>query len=120
VLDLHVELVMRRLYPLAFFGGSATDETKREVQELLARGITGVSRLTTLAPYAMGSGFSQVDCVASIHLPIAMILMGKVYGQDLTRALPNLPAYLARISERASYRSATNAIQSKLSELGLA
>lgn len=61
-----------------------------------------------------------MDCVAAIHLPIGMILMGKVYGQDLTQTLPNLPAYLGRISERPSYRSATSAIQAKLSELGLA
>jgi hypothetical protein len=33
--------------------------------------------------------------------------------------LPNLPAYLGRISERPSYRSAMSTIHQKLAELGM-
>ena len=120
VLELHLELVMRRLYSEAFFGGSVDDATKREVRELLEKGIRGLSALTTLSPFAFGAQFSQVDCVASLHLPLLQIVMGKIYGEDLTQRLPNLPMYIARIAERPSYRAATAAISNKLAELSLA
>lgn len=118
VLDLHVELVMRRLYASTFFGGSTTEATKCEVQELLTKGVNGVARLTQLSPYAFASSFTQVDCVAAIHLPVAAAVMRKAFGEDLGRTLPHLPEYLERIGERPSYRSAMAVIQSKLVELG--
>lgn len=120
VLDLHIELVMRRLYSETFFGGSADDATKREVREQLEKGIRGVTALTTLSPFAFGTQFTQVDCVAALHLPLLQIVLGKIYGEDLTKRLPNLPAYMARVAERPSYLAATATIRHKLAELGLA
>jgi glutathione S-transferase len=119
VIDLHVELVMRRVYPEAFFGVDVAAETKREVDELLAKGCAGVAALTDLSAYAMGRDFSQVDCVAAIHLPILWAVMRRIYGRDLTERLPNLFAYVARVGERPSYRAATETIRSSLTALGL-
>jgi glutathione S-transferase len=38
-LELHVELVTRRLYAEAFFGGKISDETKQQVEKELPRGL---------------------------------------------------------------------------------
>lgn len=118
VLDLHLELVMRRVYAEAFFGGQVTPETKTEVHELLVKGIAGFNALTNLEPYAFGDAFTQVDCVAGIHLPILQAVMGKLYGQPLATLIPNLDTYLARIARRPSYLTATASIRQKMAELG--
>lgn len=117
VLDLHVELVMRRVYPQAFFGGAVAPETKAEVHELLSKGIAGIAALTRLSRFAVGTAFTHVDCVAAIHLPILQTVMTRVYGEDLQQTLPNLPDYLAGIAERPSYQAATATIRSTLAEL---
>src|SRR6185369_9168731 len=39
VLELHLELVVRRLYPGAFFGMTTSDSTKQSVEKDLAKGL---------------------------------------------------------------------------------
>lgn len=119
VLDLHIELVMRRLYPEAFFGGRVDPQTRAEVHALLIKGIDGLNRLTTLSPYAFGNSFSMVDCVAGIHLPILMVVMANVYGESLASRVPNLAPYLATIAQRPSCLTATATIRQKMAELGV-
>src|SRR5690606_32356679 len=41
-LELHIELVARRLYPEAFFGGKVSDDTKEEVRKQLQRNLKRV------------------------------------------------------------------------------
>lgn len=119
ILDLHLELQVRRLYSEAFFGGTVAPEIKAEVRELAISALSAVSVLTELSPYAMGSTFTYVDCVAGVHLPIVRGALSKLFGLDITRMLPNLRPYLARLEERSSYRIAMQPIHGALSTLGL-
>jgi len=119
VLDLHVELVIRRVYPEAFFGAAVAPEIKSEVRAQIIRAIEGVARLTQLSPYAVGSSFTYVDCVAAVHLTVARAALARVYDLDLNRSLPGLPSYLVRIGERPSFVIAMEAIHGALSALGL-
>ena len=48
--ELHLELVVRELYPEAFFGGKVSDANKARVQKLLARNIAAFQRLAKFRP----------------------------------------------------------------------
>jgi len=114
VLDLHVELVARRLYGQVFFGGEVDSSTKAEIHARLMKGLAGVSGLTTLSPYACGDTFTLVDCVAAIHLPVVGAVLAKVYGDALQQWLPNVWSYVARIAARPSYVAATRSLRGRL------
>lgn len=54
-MELHLELVVRELYPEAFFGGKISDETKTRVQKLLKRNIAAFGRIAAFSPYIAAS-----------------------------------------------------------------
>jgi glutathione S-transferase len=120
VLDLHLELVVRRVYAEAFFGGSVAAETKAEVRELALLAVNAVAALSSLSPFAVGSTFSYVDCVAAVHLTVVRPALEKLYDIDVSRALPNLRPYLASMAERPSFTASMGAIHGALDALGMA
>ena len=81
--DLHLELVVRELYPQAFFGGSVSAETIERVRPRLVRNIAAFARLARFAPYVAGAEFSQADCSAWPHLPLVSMASRAIYGEDL-------------------------------------
>jgi len=102
-IELHLELPARRLYPEAFFGGSVSEETKREVEKLLTKGLKSLAHLARFEPYIGGSEFSHADCAAFVHLPLVSQATKKIYGRDmLEEILPAARPYLKRIAERGS------------------
>ncbi len=100
-IELHLELPARRLYPEAFFGGSVSEETKREVEKLLTKGLNSLAHLARFEPYIAGAEFSHADCAAYVHLPLVAQATKKVYGRDFVEeTLPAAGPYLKRIAER--------------------
>ena len=99
-LELHVELVMRRLYAEAFFGGQVSDETKRQVEKDLPRGLKAAMQLAKFAPYAAGPELTLADCAAAQHLPIVALATKRIYGRDFTEPYPQVAAYLKEMSQR--------------------
>jgi len=100
-LELHLELPARRLYGEAFFGGSASEETKREVLHLLEKGLRSLVRLARFAPFIAGEQFTHADCAAWAHLPLVSQVTRKIYGRDLLdEVLPQAKAYLKMVGER--------------------
>src|SRR5690606_38064516 len=49
--EIHVELVARRVYPQAFFGGTVSEGTIDATRRDLERGIAGFARLAKFAPF---------------------------------------------------------------------
>ena len=82
-IDLHLELVVRELYPQAFFGGTVSDSNKARVRTLLEKNIAGFRRLARFAPYVAGPTFTQADCAAWASLPLVGMATKIVYGEDL-------------------------------------
>jgi glutathione S-transferase len=100
-IELHLELPARRLYAEAFFGGTVSEETKKEVAPLLEKGMRSLARLARFSPFIAGSDFSHADCAAWVHLPLVGQTARKIYGRDLlAEFLPQAKAYLALIDER--------------------
>jgi len=100
-LELDLELVARRLYPEAFFGGKVSDETKAEVAVDLERGLKSLARIVRFAPFIGGADFTHADCAAWVHLPLVSQATKKIYGRDfLDEFLPAAKPYLKNINER--------------------
>jgi glutathione S-transferase len=100
-LELNVELIARRLYLEAVFGGSISAETKDEVKLKVETGLDGLSRLMKLTPYILGDTFTAADVVAWPHLQLVSFATQKIYGIDLVAAhLPGIQTYMKMIESR--------------------
>ena len=102
-LELHVELVARRLYPL-LFGRTITDETKQAVEKALPRGIRAFRALARFDPYLAGRELTLADCAAFVHLPVVSIATKMAYGRDFLDELPQVKPYIKMLGERPAFR----------------
>lgn len=100
-LELHLELVARELYPLAFFGGTVSDEIKTRTQKLLTRNVKAFAKLAKFAPYIGGAEFTMADCAAVVHLPVISMASKIVFGEDVLADLP-VREYIKLLGERAT------------------
>ena len=87
-LELHIELVVRQLYPQAFFGSQVSEETKDRVRKQLTKSVAAFASLAKFSPYVAGDAFTLADCAAAFHLPLAVTASKLVLGEDLLAALP--------------------------------
>lgn len=99
-IELHVELVQRRLYPEAFFGGKVAAGVKEEVYPLLKKGVAGLAQLARFDPYIAGNAFTLADCAAWAHLPILGQVSKIIYDEDLLEGIPGVRDYLKLIGTR--------------------
>jgi glutathione S-transferase len=106
IMELHIELVARRLYPHAFFGrGPASDELKKAVEKDLARGVRALRMRAKFDPYVAGAELTLADCAAFVHLPLVSITTRAIYGQDILESMPQIKGYLKMIGERPAFRT---------------
>ena len=103
VIELHLELVARRLYPGAFFGGTTSDSTKQAVEKDLAKGVRALKALVKFSPYIAGAELSLADCAAAVHLPIVTLATKLTYGRDFLEELAPLKPYLKMLGARPAF-----------------
>lgn len=100
-IELHIELPARRLYAEAFFGGTVSDETKKEVEKLLEKGIRSLKHLAGFDPFIGGQAFTHADCAAWVHLPLLSQSTKKIYGRDFVdEFLPAAKPYIKMVGAR--------------------
>lgn len=104
VIELHLELVARRLYGGAFFGGTTAEETKKEVERDLAKGVRALAKLAKFDPFVAGKSFSLVDCSAFVSLPLVSMASKVTYGKDALEGLPQVKPYLKMLGERPHFK----------------
>jgi glutathione S-transferase len=100
-LELHVELVARRVYGQAFFGRPASPELLEATKSELSRNIAAFSTMVKFGPYLSGDTFTMADCAGIVHLPLVSMATKACYGEDMLAALP-VKDYAKRMAERAS------------------
>ncbi|MBL9003677.1 MAG: glutathione S-transferase [Myxococcales bacterium] len=100
VLELHIELVARRLLGAALFGASASDETKAEVKRDLDKGLRAVTHLAKFSPYLAGNEFTLADCCAAVHFPLISLVTKIIYGEDILVGIPQVEGYMKLLGER--------------------
>lgn len=100
-IELNVELIARRVYAEAVFGGKVSQETKDEVLGKVEAGLSGLARLLKLTPYALGGHFTAADVVAWPHLQLVSYATQQIYGRDLVAEhIPGIGAYMQLIESR--------------------
>ena len=106
--ELHLELVVRELYPEAFFGGKVSDGNKARIQKLLARNIAAFQRLAKFGPYLAGPDFTIADCAAYVSLPLVALGTKVIYGTDMLQAAGiDWKGYIKLIEQRPSAQKVT-------------
>jgi glutathione S-transferase len=103
VIELHLELVARRLYPGAFFGGTTSDSAKAAVEKDLAKGVRAFKALAKFDPFIAGKELSLADCAAAVHLPLVSLSTKLTYGRDFLADLPQVKPYLKMLGERPAF-----------------
>ncbi|MCM5569165.1 glutathione S-transferase [Burkholderiaceae bacterium FT117] len=101
--ELHLELVARRLYPQAFFGGKVSASTIDRTRPELERNLAAFARLARFSPFVAGDRFTLADCAACVHLPVVSMACKAIWGEDLLAGLP-VRDYLKLMRERESVR----------------
>ena len=102
-LELHLELVARRLYPQAYFGGRVEQAVVDATRKELERNVAAFARLASWSPYIVGDAFTMADCAAIVHLPLISGASKAVWGEDVLAATPARD-YVKRMGERDSVR----------------
>ena len=103
VIELHMELVVRRLYPGAFFGGTTSDSTKESVAKDLAKGVRAFKALAKFDPFVAGKDLSLADCAAAVHLPLVSLSTKLTYGKDALEDIPQVKPYLKMLNARPAF-----------------
>jgi glutathione S-transferase len=101
-IDMHLELVVRDLYPQAFFGGTVSESSQARVRKQLEKNIPAFLRLAKFSPYVAGDAFTLADCSAWVTLPLVGMATKVIYGEDLLAAAVDYKPYMKMIGERAS------------------
>jgi len=106
--ELHLELVVRELYPEAFFGGKVSDANKARIHKLLTRNIAAFQRLAKFSPYVAGPEFTIADCAAYVSLPLVAMATKIIYGADALQAAGiDWKGYIKLIEQRPSAQRVT-------------
>lgn len=115
VIELHMELVARRLYGL-FFGQTVSDGIRQSVEKDLAKGLRAFKALAKFDPFVAGKEFTIADCAAAVHLPVISLATKLAYGKDALEDMPQVKPYLKMLGQRpgvakvnADRRAATEA-----------
>jgi len=101
-LELHVELVVRRLYGL-LFGRTVEDDVKARTEKDLVKGLRALKTLTRYDPYIAGRELTLADCAAFVHLPLVSLATKLAYGRDFLEDIAPLKPYLRKLGERPAF-----------------
>jgi len=102
-LELHLELVVRRLYGGLFFGSSFSDETKAQVEKGAAKGVRALKSVAKFEPFIAGGSLTIADCAAFVHLPLVSLVTKRAYGRDFLEDIPQVKPYLKMLGERPAF-----------------
>jgi glutathione S-transferase len=103
VIELHLELVARRLYAGVFFGGTLSDGAKESVEKDLAKGVRAFRTLARFDPFIAGKELTLADCAAAVHLPLVSLSTKLAYGRDFLGDMPQVKPYLKMLGERPAF-----------------
>ncbi len=104
LIELHVELVARRLYGQVFFGKPLAEDVKQSVEKDLAKGIRALRARAKFDPYIAGAELSLADCTAFVSLPLVSLATKHAYGRDFLEEIAQLKPYLKMLEERPAFR----------------
>jgi glutathione S-transferase len=102
-LELHVELVARRLYPSAFSKAILPEDRKAAVEKDLGKGLRALMGLAKFSPFIGGAELTYADCAAYVHLPLVTLSTKTACGRDFLADQPQVKDYLKRLKARPAF-----------------
>ncbi len=102
-IELHLELVARRMYGMLGGGKPVSDEAKQRVDKDLTKGVRALKAVAKFEPYIAGQELSIADCAAFVHLPLVTLVTKNFFGRDYLEDLPQLKPYLKMLGERPAF-----------------
>ena len=102
-MELHLELVARRLYGQVFFKRDITEEVKQSAKMDLVKGIRAFKTLVKFDPYIAGKELTLADCAAFVHLPLVSLATKHAFGRDVLEEIPQVKPYLKMLGERPAF-----------------
>jgi glutathione S-transferase len=102
-MELHLELVARKLYGQVFFGQPKDDAVKAAVEKDLAKGLRAFRMLVRFDVYIAGSTLTLADCAAFVHLPLISLATKLAYGRDLFDDMRQVKPYIKMLAERPAF-----------------
>jgi len=105
IMELHVELVARRLYGQVFFGRPVSDDLKQAAEKELVKGIRAFRARAKFDPYVCGAQLTLADCAAFVHLPLVSLATKHAFGKDMLESMPQIKPYLKMLGERPAFRT---------------
>ena len=101
-LDVHMELVARRLHPEALWGGKQSEGLKEATKKELQRNIKAFLALAKFSPYVAGTTLTAADLAAYTHLPLIRMVGKRLFNEDLFAEL-DVMAYIKRMNEHPAF-----------------
>src|SRR5205085_8158365 len=89
-MELHVELVARRMYGQVFFNRPVADDVKQAVEKDLVKGIRAFRSRAMFDPYIAGAQLTLADCAAFCHLPLVSLATKHGFGKDMLESMPQI------------------------------
>lgn len=108
IVELHIELVARRLYGQVFFNQPPSDSVKQSVEKELVKGIRALRARAKFDPYIAGSQLTLADCAAFVHLPLVSLATKLAYGHDMLESMPPIKAYIKMLGERPAFKTVSD------------
>ena len=108
-MELHMELVARRLYgPVFFKRGPLSEEMRQAIEKDLAKGVRAFKALVRFDPFIAGKALTLADCAAFVHLPLVSLATKLAFGRDCLAELPALKPYLGMLGERPAFKKVSD------------
>jgi len=102
-IELHLELVARRMYRSLGGGKPVSDETREWVERELTKGVRALKALVKFDPFIAGKELTIADCAAFVHLPLVTLVTKTFFGRDFLEDIPQLKPYLKMLGERPAF-----------------
>jgi len=102
-IELHLELVARRMYGMLAGGKPVSDETRQRVEKDLAKGVRALKTVAKFEPFIAGKDLTLADCAAFVHLPLVTLVTRNLFGRDYLEDLPQVKPYLKMLGERPAF-----------------
>jgi glutathione S-transferase len=102
-IELHLELVARRMYGMLAGGKPVSEETRQRVEKDLAKGVRALKAVARFEPYIAGKELTIADCAAFVHLPLVTLVTRNFLGRDFLEDIPQVKPYLKMLGERPAF-----------------
>ena len=102
-LELHMELVARRMYGMLAGGKPVSDETRQRVDKDIAKGVRALKAVVKFDPFIAGKDLTIADCAAFVHLPLVTLVTRNFFGRDYLEDMAQVKPYLKMLGERPAF-----------------